>query len=122
MKGEVRNPIMMFLFAWLSCGLYNLYFTHKAASELKAYLGNEDVNPMVITVISLLTCHFWGGFQVGKLIMEAQQRAGVPNPVDKGLIAGVLNMFTCITGFGNKLLQDELNKVWETGGGAPATF
>ena len=122
MKGEVRNPMMMFLFGWVSCGFYNYYFTYKASEELKAYLGKEDVNPVVITVISMFTCHFWGAFQLGKLIMEAQQRAGVPNPVDKGVIAGVLNMFYCMTGFGNKMLQEELNKVWEAGGGAPATF
>ncbi len=120
MKGEVRNPMTVWLLSMFTCGLYGLYFTYLTAGELKAYLGKEDVNPVMITALSYFTCNFWGAFQVGKLIMEAQQRAGVPNPADKGVVAWALNTFFC--GFGNKMLQEELNKVWEAGGGAPATF
>jgi hypothetical protein len=31
-----------------------------------------------------------------------------------------MNLVLC--GFGYKILQEELNKVWEGGGGAPASF
>lgn len=120
MKGEVRAPMTVWLLSMFTCGLYGLYFTYLASQELKNYLGKEDVNPVMITAISYFTCMFWGPFQIGKLIMEAQQRAGVPNPADKGVVAWALNTFLC--GFGNKMLQEELNKVWEAGGGAPATF
>ncbi len=84
MKGEVRAPMTVWLLSMFTCGLYGLYFTYKASEELKNYLGKEDVNPVMITAISYFTCMFWGPFQIGKLIMEAQQRAGVPNPRGQG--------------------------------------
>ena len=46
-------------------------------------------------------------------------RAGIPNPEDQG-VKFLLFMFLC--GFGYVKMQEELNRIWEAGGGAPATF
>jgi len=120
MKGEVRNPITVWILIICTCGFYSLYWEYLVANELKNYLGREDINPVMIVLVSYFTCGIWGPLQLGKLIQEAQQRAGVPNAEDKGVTAIIFNLVLCR--FGAKILQEELNKVWESGGGAPATF
>ena len=120
MKGEVRNPMTTWILCAVTCGFYGLYWEYLCANELKNYLGREDINPVMIVVLGWITCKFWSHAQIGKLTFEAQQRAGVPGAADKGMIAWVLSIVLC--GFGAKMLQEELNKVWESGGGAPATF
>jgi TRAP-type uncharacterized transport system fused permease subunit len=122
MKGEVRNSMMVFLLSIATCGIYGLYWLYTVGNELKAYLGKEDINPMMDILIALV-CFLYGYYvpiKYGKLIFEAQQKAGVPNPQDVGVKALLFNLLLC--GFGYKVLQDELNKVWEAGGAGPATF
>jgi len=47
MKGAVRNPTTVWLLALFTCGLYGVYFLYLANTELKNYLGKEDINPTV---------------------------------------------------------------------------
>ena len=121
MKGEVRNPTTVWLLYICTCGMYGLYWYYLIGNELKNYLGKEDLNPTMDIVISLV-CSVYALYlpiKYGKLIQEAQQRAGMPNAEDQGM-KFLLWMFIC--GMGSKMIQEELNKVWESGGGAPATF
>ncbi len=120
MKGEVRNPTTVWILALVTCGLYPLYLWYTIATELKNYLGKEEINPMMEIVITLI-CPFYSLYlpiKYGKYIQEAQARAGLPNPQDQGLTF-LLWMFLCSLGY--MKMQEELNKVWQ-GGGAPATF
>ncbi|MCS6799696.1 MAG: DUF4234 domain-containing protein [Myxococcota bacterium] len=114
MKGEVRNPVTTWLIAAICC-LYGWYWYYTIGNELKNYLGKEDLNPVVDLVIALI-CPFYGLYlpiKYGKLIFEAQQRAGIAGAEDKGLVY-LLCMF--LYSFGIKLMQEDLNKVWEGGG------
>jgi hypothetical protein len=120
MKGEVRNPMQQWLFSVL-CGFYMLYWWYTIGNELKNYLGNEELNPTMDVAIGFLCFPYmyYLPIKYGKLIQEAQQRAGMANAEDQGM-SFLLMMLLC--GFGIKNIQEELNKVWESGGGAPATF
>lgn len=121
MKGEVRNPTTVWILSLVTCGFYGLYWWYTVATELKNYLGKEEINPMMDIIICLV-CSFYALYlpiKYGKYIFEAQQRAGVPNAQDQGM-SFLLMMFLC--GYGYAKVQTELNKVWEGGGGAPATF
>ena len=51
-------------------------------------------------------------FKYGALIEEAQNKAGVPDANNPGVMILVL-MFVC--GFGYAKWQTELNKIWEGG-------
>lgn len=127
MKGEVRNPVRTWLLCIFTCGIYMLYWWYTIGNELKNYLGKEDLNPTLDVGLICLTAFFCGGpwymfylpIKYGKLIQEAQQRAGIANAEDQGM-SFLMWLFACGLGFKN--IQDELNKVWESGGGAPATF
>lgn len=121
MKGEVRNPTTVWILCLVTCGLYPLYFWYTVSNELKNYLGKEEINPMMDIIICLV-CPFYGYYlpiKYGKYIQEAQQRAGIANAEDQGMTF-LIWMFIC--GLGIRKVQEELNKVWEGGGGTPATF
>jgi hypothetical protein len=121
MKGEVRNPTTVWLLALVTCGLYGLYWYYTMGNELKNYLGKEDLNPVMDIVIGLVCGLYmlYMPIKYGKIIQEAQMRAGVPNPEDQG-VKFLLFMFLCSYGYAK--MQEELNRIWEAGGGAPATF
>lgn len=121
MKGEVRDPTMVWLLVLCTCGMYQLYFWYTVANELKAYLGKEEINPLMDVVLALVCFPYayYLPIKYGTYIQEAQQRAGMTNAEDQGVMFLVW-MFVC--GLGFKKMQEELNKVWEGGGGAPATF
>ena len=115
-KGQVRNPIMITLISF-ACGLYMTYwFFFQVLPELKTYLGKSDqeVNPMKDLILSMVTCGIWFILTVmktGKLIQEAQARAGRPNPEDKStLFLIVAFVFPLALPF---LMQTELNKIWD---------
>ncbi len=119
MRGEVRNPMQVWLLIFLTCGIYGYFWWYTIGEELKRFLGREDINPAMDVIISLL-CGFYLWYlpiKYGKLIQEAQQRAGHPQAEDQGVMFLVL-MLLC--GYGYVKMQEELNKIWESGGGAPA--
>jgi hypothetical protein len=115
-KGQVRNPIMVTLIS-LVCSFYMLYwFYFQVLPELKTYLGKSDqeVNPMKDLILGMVTCGIWYILTVmktGKLIQEAQARAGRPNPEDKSTIFLIVAfVFAPALPF---LMQTELNKIWD---------
>jgi len=122
MKGEVRNPTTVWILSLVTCGLYGLYWFYLIGNELKNYLGKEDLNPTTDIIITLV-CSVYALYlpiKYGKLVFEAQQRAGIPDATDQGIKFLLMN-FLCL-GLGYMMLQKELNRVWEAGGGAPQTF
>jgi len=121
MKGEVRNPTTVWLLSICTCHLYGLYWFYTMENELKNYLGKDDLNPTMDAILGFV-CGLWVyylAFKQGKLIQEAQMRAGIPNPEDNGVTYA---LFMLLCGYGYAKMQEELNKVWEAGGGAPAAF
>jgi len=120
MKGEVRNPTTTWILCLL-CLPYQLYFWYLVGNELKNYLGKEDLNPTMDVIIAWVCCFyiFYLPIKYGPLIQEAQQRAGIANAEDQGMNF-LIWMFLLSLGYKN--IQTELNKIWESGGGAPATF
>lgn len=118
MKGAIRNPMTVWLLSLVTCGMYAYYFIYMANTELKNYLGKEDLNPVVEVVIGML-CAPFAMWRLGTTIHEAQQRAGMANAENQ---ATMLAIFSLICGLGYRNAQAELNKVWESGGGTPAAF
>ena len=115
-KGQIRNPITVTLISFF-CGLYMTYwFYFQVLPELKQYLGKSDqeLNPMKDLILGIVTCGIWFILTVmktGKLIQEAQMRAGRQNPEDKStLFLIVAFVFPLALPF---LMQTELNKVWD---------
>lgn len=102
-KGEVRPPLISFLFTFMSCGLYGLYWGHKLTNEVNAFLGEERMSLLKIVGLSWLTCNAYGLYFIfveGKeIIKEVQAKAGLPQKAP--LLADIVRM------------QGALNAVWE---------
>ena len=116
MKGVVRNPIVCWLLTIVTFGVYGFFHLFSINEELKTYLdkSDEEVNPTKDLVISLVCCfyyYFWI-IQTGKLIYEAQVKAGVHDAKDSGIIYLLLHFPLCIL-FGVFKMQADLNKAWE---------
>ncbi|MGF1465830.1 MAG: DUF4234 domain-containing protein [Sandaracinaceae bacterium] len=118
MKGEVRNPTVVWLLAVFLCGIYGLYYIYTVNTELKDYLNNEEINPVVELIIGFL-CSPFALMRLGAHVQEAQRRAGIADAEDQGVSFAIWSL---ICGLGFRKVQEELNRAWEAGGGAPATF
>ena len=119
MKGEVRSPMQVWLFALLTCGLYGLYWWYLVATELKQYLERDDINPTNDLIIGFL-CGIYMLYlpiKYGKLIQEAQVKAGIANAEDPGMKI-LLMMFVC--SYGYAVGQEEMNKIWNPNGAPEA--
>ena len=112
MKGNVRNPLMAWLLCFIPClgpfwALYNLFTW---LTEIKAYLEDDSINPMMEIVLCLIPFYsFYLLFKMGGLVQRAQQKAGMGDAQDQGIMFVV---FTMLCGFGIYKIQDELNKAW----------
>jgi hypothetical protein len=126
MKGEVRSPETVWLLVPLSCHLYGYYWWLTAGTELKEYLEDEDLNPMLDIVIALATCgltiFFWLPLKYGKLMQRARIKAGDASAEDRG-VTFLMTMLLCYYGYAK--MQEELNEIWKLApddapAGAPA--
>ena len=112
--GEKRDPGMVILFTFLTCGIYAFWWYHKYATEIKNALGRQDLNPGTDLLLTFVTCGIWGIIafynKYPKLITDMQQRVGLPpNDISSTtIILGVLFAPAAIY-----IIQSELNKVWD---------
>lgn len=110
-KGQVRNPINVLLIGIVTCGIYQMIWFISVANEMSAYLGREEPSWVKIMLLSTVTCGiyamYWQIVKCGALIQEMQMRAGLPNPENKGIMY-IVPYYNVI------LMQQELNKVWES--------
>ena len=114
-KGTVRNPALVWglLFIPFIGALIAMYHRYTWLDELKAYLGDDSINPIMdIVVFPILSCGLYGlymPFKMGKLVQQAQIKAGMTDAQDQGVM---FFLFSFLCGFSLYKEQEELNKVW----------
>lgn len=116
--GEKREPGMVILFTFLTCGIYGLWWFHTYATEIKNSLGRQDLNPTTDLLLTFVTCGIWGivafYYKYPKLLVDMQQRVGLP-PND---ISTMTLLFAFIFGpISIFMIQSELNKIWDAARG-----
>ena len=112
-RGEVRNPIIVFILPMFTCGLYGLYWFYTVVEEVNAALGREEFNFVKEFALSIVTCGAWGiyfSWRFSEAIVEVQQQWGVQPTMDAPIL-----FITYIFGFGPVLTQLALNNAWENG-------
>ncbi|HEV2912665.1 MAG TPA: DUF4234 domain-containing protein [Pyrinomonadaceae bacterium] len=112
--GEKRDPIMVLVLSFVTCGIYGLYEIYKVSSELRGALGRQDINPTLDVVLGVVTCGLYFiylAYRYPQLIMELQDRVGQPRN-DISLISIILAIcgLSVVSIF---MIQTELNKVWD---------
>lgn len=102
-KPHVRNPVMVTVLTYVTCGIYGIIAFYSMLSELKAYLNKEEIVPwhLFVPVLGLIIL-------LGKLpgwVTEAKQRAGSRNQQSSGPILYFL--------LAPYFLTKDLNEVWD---------
>jgi hypothetical protein len=99
----VRNPVMITVLTFVTCGVYGLVMLFVMLSELKAYLNKEEIVPwhIFVPILSLVV-------MLGKLpdwVTEAKQRAGSRNQQSAGPVLYFLLWPYFVT--------KDMNEVWD---------
>jgi hypothetical protein len=115
--GEKRDPVMVLILSFLTCGIYAIYWTYKTGSEMKDALGRDDINPALDAVLSIITCYLWFiylAYKHPQLLLQLQERAGLPRN-DITLVSLILAIvgLSPVSFF---MIQSELNNVWDAAG------
>jgi len=102
-KPNVRNPVMVTVLTFLTCGLYGAIMLYMMLSELRAYLNKEEIVPwhIFVPILGIIVL-------LGKLpgwVTEAKQRAGSRNQQSSGPILYFLLYPYFVT--------KDLNEVWD---------
>lgn len=137
---RVRKPLGVFALSVVTLGMYWLYWYYSVNDDIRMYLRNYSIRPLVSTlaivglflagplvVVAILAELWWllavaavlvimalvGFFHTGRRVITAQEQAGV-DPSSAGL-ALLLYLFT---GFlGGSYLQAGLNRAWTEAAG-----
>ena len=137
---RVRNPLGVFALSAATLGMYWLYWYYRVNDDIRMYLRNYSIRPLISTlailglfiaapliVVTVLTEVWWllsiavllilaaliGFFHTGRRVVTAQEQAGV-EPSSAGL---ALLLYVAAGFFGGSYLQAGLNRVWERGAG-----
>jgi len=112
--GEKRDPMMVVLFTFLTCGIYGWYWIYTVITEIKNSLGREDINPAMELILGIVTCGIYMiyiFYKYPQLMLEMQDRAGRPrNDIS------MTSLLLAIFGLGIisiAIMQGELNNIWD---------
>jgi hypothetical protein len=100
--GKTRNPVMVVVLTYVTCGIYGIIALFSMLGELKAFRQKDDINPILflLPIISLLEL-----IKLPAKVLEAKRMAGVPNAQEPNVILYVL--------LGIYFIPADLNEVWQ---------
>ncbi len=117
---ERRDPGMVLLISFVTCGLYLIYWYWKMYEELESLAGASPTgNSFVLDfMLVIVTCSLWGiwvDYKISMQLNELQNARGILAP-DSTTIAVGLDALAYISGFvcnyiTSAIHQDQLNKV-----------
>ena len=112
-RGPVRNPVVVLLLMWFTCGLYFLYYFFVSSDEINRGLGYKRINMGLDFILGILTCglwFIWWHWQAAEAIVELETSWGV-QPKMEPVVIFLLSFF----GVGEMMMQIGLNNAWENG-------
>jgi hypothetical protein len=104
-RGQTRNPVMVLILTYVTCGIYGLISLLSMLDELKQYTGKEEITPWHILIpyynLYLILV------KVPKWVGEAKQKAGARNGPANIILYFFISPFA---------LAADLNEVWNPQG------
>jgi len=100
--GKMRNPIMVVVLVYVTCGVYGIIALFSMLGELKAFRQKNDINPILflLPVISILEV-----IKLPAKVLDAKRMAGVPNAQEPNVILYLFLWFY--------MLPADLNEIWQ---------
>jgi hypothetical protein len=102
-KGSIRNPLVVTLLCYATCGIYAMVVFYSLMAELKSYLNKDEIVPWhilvpILNLIVILT-------KLPEWITEAKRRAGSRNPQSAGALLYLLLLPYFFT--------KDMNEIWD---------
>lgn len=115
MKGITRNPALVLIFSFITCGIYFLYWLYVTADELRNYLNDSSINPGIDLLISIICAPYviYWMYKYGKLLTAAQVKAGISPAEDNAILYLILSILG-LPIISALIMQSGINKVWES--------
>lgn len=115
MKGIYRSPAVVIILSLVTCGIYGFYWIYVMSREINNYLGRNEDSPGLELLLCIITCGIYTIYWVYKYAMrasDAKVAAGLP-PENNGIVCLILALFGLFI-VDMALIQDTMNRVWET--------
>lgn len=117
--GERRELVMSIILTVVTCGIWSLVMQYRMAKEINAHRRNEELSPGRDLVLTFLTCGAWIIYVMCIYPQAIQDMLKAEGKSSSDLLLPSL----LLTIFGLHpvavlLLQEELNKHWESHAGA----
>jgi hypothetical protein len=119
-RGTVRSPGLVVLFAIITCGFYMIYWYFQTLGELNATghipTGNSPLLDFLIVVATCGVYSIYVDYRISKVLLELQEERGLPLNDTSPLVV-LLDIFG-LGVVGSAVHQNELNKIWGSATGA----
>lgn len=115
--GKTRNPVVILILGFVTCGIYWFYWEYQVAKEINRFLGREEINPTVALLGALccLPISIYVEYLIVKTLPVMQREAGMsaeaPPSMALHLILAIL-----LAPVEAMILQTEFNRIWEAVG------
>ena len=113
-----RDPVMVLVFTYLTCGIYGLYWQYVTTQELASASGRTELNPMLELILSVVSCGLFSlyvYYRNAELIHTTLTARDITheNKTQTVLLPVVASFFVGVTVWipPPLLLQDEYNKL-----------
>lgn len=120
---ERRDPGMILVLAFFTCGLYLIYWYYKMYEELEQLTGRTPTGMSFVAdfLLTIVTCSLYGiwvDYKISLQLYEMQVQHRYPAPNDTSTAAILLDVAAFVTGFvtnyvSSALQQDQLNKLMQ---------
>lgn len=114
-RGVYRNPVMVIVLSFITCGIYGLIWHYQISNELNNYMGREVASPL-FPILGLITCGITtliSEYNIDNALYELDNIEG--RRANKNFILWLI--LSLVFGVGYIIfqfqVQDKLNEIWE---------
>lgn len=120
-----RNPLGVLGLAFITLGIYGLYWYYKINDEIRRFEKDESISPVRSLMAMLfgwiiIVPPFIAMYNTAQHIQRMEERTGVHQEISPALAVILLIVISLLSGIYE---QEHLNRVWDKAAGmrAPAT-
>jgi len=120
-RGVYREPVYIIILSMVTCGIYYFYWRYTIACELREYLKDPGIHPVLDVVLSLfcLPYSWWVDYSYCKRIEDVRPLVGLhaKEIATSAVLFGILGCLASGAGFWVSafIIQGEVNALWQHG-------
>jgi hypothetical protein len=109
---QKRNIGLAIIFTILTCGLYGIYWFISITDEASSLSGDNSMSGGMAFLLTIVTCgiyFFFWSYKIGKIMCQAQERAGMM-PNDNSILYLIL-AFLQLSIVSCCIIQSDINNI-----------